>query len=153
MIHVVAQGAITLGASVPAPPARPEPPADAVVLDAAALAADTAVSGSIRVDGTLTVGGDGSVRQITSTAGDIFVSGTLRSGDVAGASRGLTLQAPAGTVYVAGTIDTNGTAAGRRRRDRDLRAARRDHGIALSANGADGPSGGDGAASRSPRAI
>ena len=146
MIRVVAQGAITVGASVPAPPARPEPPADAVVLDAAALAADTAVSGSIRVEGTLTVGGDGPVRTITSAAGDIFVSGTLRTGDGAGASRGLTLQAPAGTVYVAGTIDADGTAAGPAGGAITISAQRIVITGSVSASGADGTVGGDGAA-------
>jgi hypothetical protein len=104
------------------------------------------VSGSVRLEGALTVAGDGPVRTITSAAGDIFVSGTLRAGDAGGASRGLTLQAPAGTVYIDGAIDGDGTAAGQAGGAIAISAQRIVITGSLSANGADGPVGGDGAA-------
>ena len=74
------------------------------------------------------------------------MSGTLRTGDVAGASRGLTLQAPAGTVYVAGTIDADGTAAGPAGGAITISAQRIVITGSVSASGADGTVGGDGAA-------
>jgi len=145
-IHVVGQGAITLNTSVPAPPSIPAPPAEAIVIDDAALATDAAAAGSIRIDGTLTVGG-GAARTITSMAGDIFVSGTLRAGDAGGASRaGLTLQAPAGTVYVSGAIDADGIGAGQAGGPIAISARRIVITGAVSASGADGPIGGDAAA-------
>jgi hypothetical protein len=45
-------------------------------------------------------------RSITSTTGDIVISGTLRSSDAAGAYGDLTLTALNGTIYVTGTIRT-----------------------------------------------
>jgi len=145
-IHVVARGALTLGASAPALPVVPAPPGDAAVLDDAALATDVTVAGSVRLDGSLTAGGDGALRTITSMAGDIFVSGTLRGGDAGGASRGLTLQAPVGTVYVTGAIDAAGTATGQAGGAIVISARRIVITGAVSASGADGEIGGDGAA-------
>ena len=101
------------------------------------------VAGSIRLDGTLTAGGGEAVRQITSTGGDIFVSGSLRGGEVGGAARGLTLNAPQGTVYVAGSIDTAGRSAGQGGGAIVITAQRV---VLLGAvgNGADGAAGGSG---------
>jgi hypothetical protein len=55
----------------------------------------------------ITAGGTDGVRVITSGT-DIFVDGTIRTADLGGARQGLTLNAPSGTVYVTGTIDTSG---------------------------------------------
>src|SRR4029079_17009298 len=102
VIHVVAQGAVTFGAVAPAAPAI-VPTGDAVPVDAAALSADVTVAGSVRLDGTLVAGCSDPIRQITATGGDILVNGTLSGGDAGGGTRGLTLLAPNGTVYVNGT--------------------------------------------------
>ena len=117
------------GASVPAPPAGPSRQADAVVLDAAHARAPNGGSGQHPVEGT--DGRRGRVVFITSAAGDIFVSGTLRTGDMARASRGLTLQAPSRN-RLCRRHDRRGWHRRRpgRRRDHDLRAAAdRDRGI------------------------
>ena len=138
-IHVVARGAVTVGASPTPPPPLPAPPADAIAVDGAALGADVTAAGSIRLDGTLTAGGGDAVRQITSTGGDIFVSGTLRGGDAGGASRGLSVSAPAGTVYVTGAIDSSRPPARAQAGGPIAIAAQRVVMTgSLSANGADG---------------
>ena len=141
-IHVVARGAVTLGASPTPPPPVSTPPADAIALDDAALSADVTVASSIRLDGALTAGGGDAVRQITSTGGDIFVSGTLRGGEVGGASRGLSLNAPQGTVYVTGTIDTAGRSAGQTGGSIVITGQRVVLLGSVSSNGADGDVGG-----------
>lgn len=141
-IHVVARGAVTLGASPTPPPPVSTPPADAIAIDDAALGADVTVAGSVRLDGPLTAGGSAAVRQITSTGGDIFVSGTLRGGEVGGAARGLSLNAPQGTVYVAGTIDTAGRSGGQTGGTIVITGQRVVVLGSLSSNGADGDLGG-----------
>ena len=143
VIHVVAQGAVTLGASAPTAPTVPAPAADAVVADGAALQADLTAAASVRIDGAVIAGGGEAVRQITSTGGDIFVSGTLSGGGAGGAVRGLTLNAPNGTVYVTGAVETSGTAAGQGGGPIVIAARRVVLLGALSANGADGASGGN----------
>jgi hypothetical protein len=141
-IHVVARGAVTVGASLTPPPPVSTPPADAIAIDDAALGADVMVAGSIRLDGTLTAGGGDAVRQITSTAGDVFVSGTLRGGEVGGVARGLSVNAPQGTVYVSGTIDTAGRSAGQTGGSIVITGQRVVLMGSLSSNGADGDVGG-----------
>jgi hypothetical protein len=143
-IQIVAQGAITLGASAPAPPPVPEPSADAVAADSAALAADVTAGSSIRIDGTVTVDGNEAVRQITSTGGDLFVSGSLHAGGAGATARGLRLSAPNGTVYVVGEVDTSGTSAGQGGGPIMIDAQRVVVTGAIAANGAGGPNGGNG---------
>jgi hypothetical protein len=141
-IRVVAQGAVTLGAAPAPPPPLPALPADALIVDSAGLGADVTAVGAIRIDGHVVAGGAGATRQITSSAGDIFVSGDLRGGDDGGVARALRLEAPNGAVYVTGTIDTAGTAAGQGGGAIVLVARRVVVTGALSANGKDGPMGG-----------
>jgi hypothetical protein len=71
------------------------------------LNGDVNAAGAVTVSGSVSAGGSDGVRQITSGA-DIFVDGTLRTADLGASRQGLTLNAPAGTVYVTGTIDTSG---------------------------------------------
>jgi len=144
-IHVVSQGATTLGAPVPAAPQIPAPPADATAVAADALTADAEVAGSVRIEGKQTAGGGDAIRQITSSGGDIFVSGALQAGDAGGAARGLTLRAPNGTIYVSGSIDCGGVGAGQNAGPMILAAQRVVVTGSLSAAGADGPTGGNGA--------
>jgi hypothetical protein len=145
-IHVVSQGVMTLGASMIAAPAVPAPSAGTMAVGGAQLGADVTASGSIQIGGQQTVTGSDLVRQITSSGGDIFVSGELHAGDTGIAGRGLTLRAPNGTIYVSGTIDCDGVAAGESGGALILAAGRVVVMGSLSAAGADGPSGGNGAA-------
>jgi hypothetical protein len=144
-IHVVSQGATTLGGAVPAAPPIPAPPADATAIASDALGADVTVAGSVRIDGTQTAGGADAICQITSSGGDIFVSGDLHGGDAGGAARGLTLRAPNGTIYVSGTVDSGGAGAGQNGGAMILAAQRVVVTGSLSAAGADGPTGGNAA--------
>ena len=50
----------------------------------------------------------GAVATLAASAGDLFVTGSLRSADLGASRQGLVLSAPAGTVYVTGTVDTSG---------------------------------------------
>jgi hypothetical protein len=136
-IHVIARGAVTVGASPAPPPPLPAPPADSIAVDGTALANDLTAAGPIRIDGRVDVTGGASIRQITSISGDIFVAGALR-----GRGAGLALRAPNGCVYVLGSVDTSGVAAGHAGGALII-AARRVVVIgSLAANGADGVSGG-----------
>jgi hypothetical protein len=94
-------------ADAPAAPALPE----GAPVTAAELAADFSHDGTIRIDGTVAAGGADAVRTITATSGDIVIAGTLSGADLGGGTQGLSLNAPAGTVYVSGTLSTAGAAA------------------------------------------
>ena len=108
--HLVSAGGIMIGASFQAPmaPANQQSPANAMALASQNLGADVQAPGSVSVAGTIDSGGSDAVRQIVA-GGDIFVDGTLRTADLGSARQGLVLQAPNGTVYVSGSIDTSGT--------------------------------------------
>jgi hypothetical protein len=112
-VHLLAQGGIALDSAlaIPAAPVVPAAPAGATVATAVALAADLTVDGSLIVAGDLAADGSDAVRQI-SAGGDIFVEGSLRAADLPEGCQGLTLRAPAGTVYITGVIDTSGAAGG-----------------------------------------
>lgn len=88
-----------------AAPVIPAVPGDAMTV--AALPADLTAAGAARV-GDVTVTGTEGVRTLSATTGDLFITGTLRSADLGGSRQGLALTAPAGTVYVSGTVDTSG---------------------------------------------
>jgi hypothetical protein len=110
-VHLVAQGDISLDPSLAAPadPTVPTAPADATALSAEMLSADVSVPGSVVLKGNVTTGGADPVRTVTSSGGDIYVAGNLRSADLGGSRQGLTLNAPSGTVYIGGTVDASGT--------------------------------------------
>ena len=143
-IHVVARGAVTLGASPTPPPPVSTPPADAIVVDGAALGADVAVAGSIRLDGTLTAGGGDAVRQITSAGGDVFVSGTLRGGEVGRRVARPVAERAAGHRLCHRRHRHGGTQRGPGRRSIVITGQRVVVLGSLSANGADGDVGGSG---------
>ena len=109
--HLVSGGGITLAANftAPTPPTMMAAPADAMAVSGGNLQGDIDAPGSIAVSGNVTLQGTDAIRQIVAQ-GDIFVTGTLRSADVAGTRQGLTLRAPNGTVYISGALDTSGKA-------------------------------------------
>jgi hypothetical protein len=109
--HLVSAGGITIAADLSGPsvPSIPSPAADAMAVAAGSLGADLTAPGAVSLSGNMTVQGGDTVRQIVA-GGDIFVGGTLRSADLGGARQGLTLRAMNGTVYVAGSVDTSGSA-------------------------------------------
>jgi len=83
-------------------------PADAMTIDAAALAADVSAPGNAVISGDVSTGGGDAVRTI-SAAGDLYVTGTLRAADLGGNRQGLDLKAT-GTIYVSGSVDASGAA-------------------------------------------
>lgn len=100
-VDIVTTGALSFGASFAAPADAPAPPADAQRLTS--LDADVSVTGTALIDGNVTASGP---RRITVTGGDLFIAGKLR------ADSDLTIEAPNGSIYVTGTIDTSGTNTG-----------------------------------------
>lgn len=107
-VHLLAVGDLVVDPSGEGPTAPTAPPVPAGATNIAALSADVMAPGSVRVGHVVATGSD-PVRTI-SAAGDLFITGTLRAADLgAGARRqSLVLSAPAGTVYVSGSIDTSG---------------------------------------------
>jgi hypothetical protein len=89
----------------------PATPAGGTIVTDADLQTDLSSDGTIRIEGTITAGGSDTVRTLTSSAGDIVIAGTLRGADLGGSTQGLSLNAPAGTVYVGGSVDASGAAA------------------------------------------
>jgi hypothetical protein len=106
-VHLVSNQDIVLDPARAAAPAPviPAVPADAVPVTA--LAGDLTTPRSARL-GDVTVGGIEAVRTISAGAGDLFIEGSLRSADLGASRQGLALSAPAGTVYISGTVDTSG---------------------------------------------
>jgi len=113
-VHLMAAGDLTIDAPVQVMPsmsaavmaATPQVPADATTIDAAALAADVSAPGNAVISGDVTTGGGEAIRTI-SAAGDLYVTGTLRAGDLGGNRQGLDLKAT-GTIYVSGSVDASG---------------------------------------------
>ena len=100
-VDVVTTGGLSFGPSFAAPGDAPAPPADAQRI--ASLDADVSVTGTARIDGNVAASGP---RRITVSGGDLFITGKLR------ADSDLTIEAPNGSIYVTGTIDTSGTSTG-----------------------------------------
>jgi hypothetical protein len=107
-IDVITLGSLSFGAALATAADVPVAPAGAMKVSA--LDADVSIAGPAVIDGNLTIGGDGA-RRVTVTGGDLYVTGNVRSADAAGAGRALTIEAPAGTIYVSGTIDAGGSDA------------------------------------------
>src|SRR6185436_4635974 len=73
VVHLVAQGDVTIDPMLPAPaaPDVPAPPADATAVDANALAADVNVPTTVVIAGKVDASGGEAVRRIETT-GDLF---------------------------------------------------------------------------------
>jgi hypothetical protein len=95
------------GRPVAAAPVVPPVPAGAVAVTSANLGANLTTPGSVRV-GDATSGGAETLRTISASAGDLFIEGSLRAGDLGATRQGISLSAPGGTIYVTGTVDTSG---------------------------------------------
>jgi len=136
------EGSIRFGVNPPpVAPAAPAPPASfATTLTGTIGSSSTA--GHVQVgDATTTTGGP---ITISSTDGDVVVSGTLTSGD-AGTPVALTISAPNGTVFITGvvrTANTDGTADGESAGSLTITASRI---VVTGAIDATGESGGAGA--------
>jgi len=104
-VDVTTTGALSFGAAFAATVDVPTPPTDAQRI--ASLDADATLTGTAVIEGDLAVNGDGA-RRVTVMGGDLFVAGNVRGASGA-ADRSLTLEAPNGTIYVAGTIDESAT--------------------------------------------
>ena len=108
-LRLISGGGVLVAASppLPEPPPRPPLPSGGVVLASADLVADVRRTGTLRVTGAVDAGGADPVRTIVSTDGSIVVDGSLRAALVDGRAQALTLEAPAGAVFVTGTVDTS----------------------------------------------
>lgn len=113
---VYSEGDIRIGVD-PAPAApflAPPPGAGTIVTSADLTGTSFTDPGTILIPGVETTPAVAGYT-ITSTGGDIVLSGSLQSGDGAGTPATLTLNAPAGTVYITGTlssVNTDGVANG-----------------------------------------
>jgi len=110
---VTASGLISLGspAFVPAVPSAPTPPSTFASTPVSPLPAATTSAGSIHLTGVLAASGAVTVT-VTSTNGDIVFDGLLQAGDSGGGTQtNIVLNAPNGTVYIQGTIQTFGNDA------------------------------------------
>ena len=96
-VDVVTTGALSFGAAFAAPGDAPAPPADAQRI--ASLDTDVSVTGTALIDGDLSAQGP---RRLTISGGDLFIAGKVRSDSE------ITIEAPNGSIYVTGTIDTSG---------------------------------------------
>jgi hypothetical protein len=96
---------LVLGAPAPARATIPTAPATGTVLTS--LSGTTATADTIILSGPVTTTGGGNV-EVTSTDGDIVISGTLTTEDLGPNRAGITLNAPLGTIYVTGALRTSG---------------------------------------------
>lgn len=111
-LNVHSAGVIKIGVSTgPAAPALPQPPTTGTELTNAMIAAGTPIPGNILVSSTLQILGGPDPATITSSTGDIVILGTLIGERSAGTTtKAISISAPAGTIYVRGTLRTRGTA-------------------------------------------
>jgi hypothetical protein len=100
-------GGLSFGVAFDTTVDAPTPPDGA--MHVTTIDQDATITGPAVLDGNITVNGD---RKVTMTGGDLFVAGTMRAADADGNGRALTLEAPGGTIYVTGTIDTRGAGTG-----------------------------------------
>ena len=109
-VHLFSRQDIVLDAGrADTPLPMPAAPAVARILTSGELVANVTVTGGARVLDA-TSGGIDPVRTIEVSSGDLLIEGSLRAADLGAARQGLTLSAPAGTVYVTGAVDTSGAA-------------------------------------------
>jgi len=107
-LSISANGNISLG-SPSFPPTAPAAPATPTVTSASLTTpvGTTTISGSILVSGSATTAASTPI-VLTSSNGDIVISGLLQSGDTGAAQSDISLVAPNGTVYITGTVRTAG---------------------------------------------
>lgn len=110
LVRLRSPGAITIDPALTVAPSPPLPavPTAGVALVAADLSADVTSAGTIRIDSMLAASGSDAVRIITSTGGDIVITGELRGADLGAATQSLVLRAPSGNIFVTGTVDSAG---------------------------------------------
>jgi hypothetical protein len=107
VVHLVAAGDVSFDPTLaPAATAIPSPPAGATSVAASALGADLSITGDAVVGSDVTTSGSDPVRKI-SVSGDLYLTATLRAGDLSGARQGLDLEV-GGTIYLGGAVDASG---------------------------------------------
>lgn len=104
-IEIYSKGHLYAGVTpAPEPPGLPTPPSSGFVVTS--IAANVVQAGTILLSGTVTTASVSANYSITSTGGDIVISGTLNAGDPGtGKPANLSLNAPNGTVYITGVIN------------------------------------------------
>lgn len=100
-----------VGENGPAAPSLPAAPTTGTELTNAMITAGTPIAGNVLVSSTLQINAGVNPAVITTNTGDVVILGSLIGERSAGtATNGITIQAPAGTIYVLGAIQTSGTA-------------------------------------------
>jgi hypothetical protein len=105
-LRIYASGDVDLGtrSTVLTAPTPPAAPSTGTPLTAGLAGVPTA--GNLLLSGTLSLDTTANPAVFTSTTGDIVISGTLVADDEGVNTDGITLNAPAGTVYISGTVRT-----------------------------------------------
>lgn len=94
----------------PTRPTAPTPPATGTELTNAMITAGTPIVGNVLVSSSLQIAAGVNPAVITTNTGDVVIRGSLLGERSAGATTvGITVNAPAGTIYVIGSIRTKGT--------------------------------------------
>jgi hypothetical protein len=112
-VKAFATGAMNLGSagSVFAAPAVPVAPATGTELTNAMITAGTPIAGNVLVSSTLQIAAGVFPAAIATNNGDVVILGSLIAERGAGATtNSITISAPAGTIYVLGSIRASGTA-------------------------------------------
>lgn len=113
-VRIDSAGPLVVDSALPprSGPDVPSPPSDGDTVTADQLSADVVADGNIRVIGDIDVTGKGATRSITSKAGDIIVAGRLRTAHLDSGRQGIDLEAPAGTIFITGSVIAGGGASG-----------------------------------------
>ncbi|HEY6475866.1 MAG TPA: hypothetical protein VI456_04740, partial [Polyangia bacterium] len=107
-VHLISQGDTSFDPTMaPAVTAIPAAPSGATAIDSSTLGADVSVTGDAVIGADMTTSGSDAVRKI-SVSGDLYVTATLRAGDLGSGRQGLDLEV-GGTIYVSGAVDASGT--------------------------------------------
>lgn len=107
-VYLASRLGIALDLTASGMPEIPLAPPGGLVLVEEVLTTDLHAEESIHLMGDMHTGGGDLVRTISSSSGDIVLDGTLRSAQLGTSRQAITLDAPQGTVFVNGRVDTSG---------------------------------------------
>src|SRR5579863_1404960 len=97
-LHLISQGDTSFDPTMaPAPTTIPAAPGGAMTIASSALGSDVSVTGDAVIGSDVTTSGSDAVRKI-SVSGDLYVTATLRAGDLGSGRQGLDLEV-GGTIY------------------------------------------------------
>jgi hypothetical protein len=109
IVHLVSQGDTSFDPTMaPGSTMIPPAPAGAMTIVTSTLGADLSVNGDAVIGSDVTTGGSDPVRKL-SVSGDLYVTSTLRAGDLGAGRQGIDLEV-GGTIYLGGSVDASGFA-------------------------------------------